>query len=715
MHTLIDKETDFEKLVDPKNISIASGSISLLEVIEKNITLNIPIYQRLYVWKQPQIVTLLEDLKNAFEKENERYFLGGVMLSANKEGNIDLIDGQQRFTTLWLLCDCLVSFNPSLKDFTHKDERPRIYFSIREKAQEYLQDIDSFSEYLNHRGEVLKGAATEINEIIPLAKARILIKQQLKSFRKDGNFDPIGFSDFILKKIVLTTTFMPAESDMNRVFEAMNNRGKQLLHHELLKSKLLKSLTNKSEKTIYSTIWDACSQMDSYIEKNIKEVAGLTWKKIFLQFDDSNNFSSGTYDLSTIDIFELLNDALSTENLTKKSLIRLLEEDDDVEINDDNKDIVEENDYSSKSVRSIISFPSFLLHTLRVYQAQNFSDIDTIIEVNDKRLLQQFDFIEDNHFDDGANVKAFIELLWNLRVRFDRNVIKWISESGSKDEYHSIEYLQVSKSTVKNKNGTINENISAQRAKDNNETVADLMTLQGMLYHSQELTTQYWLTPFLLYLLGENLPETLLLKLEKLDNHLFFKEKHSEEDKLLKDRTFNAIFKENEFDNHLKNAEEYFNKGWGVDYPNYIFYKLEYILWKNRNNLIRDFKLDQEKWDNYRLTAKSSVEHIFPRNTKEENLHILYMSEEEKENFDKEYNPLDDFGNLVLLSPGMNSEYSNKPYKEKKGQFDSKSHIDSLKSSVIFSHSDWNWQLVNEHKERMIEEVKNYLIQITSV
>ncbi len=150
--------------------------------------------------------------KTLLKKEMKDTFSGGVMLSANKEGNIDLIDGQQRFTTLWLLCDCLVPSNPSLKDFTHKDGQPRIYFSIREKAQAYLQDVDSFSEYLNPKGEILKGVETEINEIIPLAKARILIKKQLKSFAKDGNFNTKAFSDFILKKIVLTTTFMPAES-----------------------------------------------------------------------------------------------------------------------------------------------------------------------------------------------------------------------------------------------------------------------------------------------------------------------------------------------------------------------------------------------------------------------------------------------------------------------------------------------------------------------
>jgi len=74
--------------------------------------------------------------------------------------------------------------------------------------------------------------------------------------------------------------------------------------------------------------------------------------------------------------------------------------------------------------------------------------------------------------------------------------------------------------------------------------------------------------------------------------------------------------------------------------------------------------------------------------------------------------PLDDFGNLVLLSPGMNSEYSNMPYKQKKGKYDSKSEIDSLKSDLIFKNIDWNWNTAVQHRNEMIELIENYISKL---
>ena len=75
---------------------------------------NIPIYQRLYVWGEDQVLTLLNDLVNAYERDEDIFFLGGTLLvdklggrgqqSGGRGRHFDLIDGQQRFTTLWLLC-----------------------------------------------------------------------------------------------------------------------------------------------------------------------------------------------------------------------------------------------------------------------------------------------------------------------------------------------------------------------------------------------------------------------------------------------------------------------------------------------------------------------------------------------------------------------------------------------------------------------------------
>ena len=105
-----------------------------------------------------------------------------------------------------------------------------------------------------------------------------------------------------------------------------------------------------------------------------------------------------------------------------------------------------------------------------------------------------------------------------------------------------------------------------------------------------------------------------------------------------------------------------------------------------------------------------TIEHIFPQNQKLENKHIEYISLEELERLVLEgKHPIDDFGNLVLLSPGMNSEYSNMPYKQKKGKYDSKTEIDSLKSDLIFKNTDWDWKLAVKHRNEMIDLIENYL------
>lgn len=130
MEALLTKNEDFTALANQENKKIASGLITLESVVKYQLHFNIPIYQRLYVWKSNQIKTLLEDIKNAFLKDiNYDFFLGGVMLSNNLTGQIDLVDGQQRFTTLWLICDELSKYNASLKNFTYTDQNePRIYF-----------------------------------------------------------------------------------------------------------------------------------------------------------------------------------------------------------------------------------------------------------------------------------------------------------------------------------------------------------------------------------------------------------------------------------------------------------------------------------------------------------------------------------------------------------------------------------------------------------
>jgi uncharacterized protein with ParB-like and HNH nuclease domain len=714
MEALLNRNEDFAKLADQDNKVIASGLITLEKVVKHQLHFNIPIYQRLYVWKSGQIRTLLEDIKNAFLKDfHYDFFLGGVMLSNNKEGQIDLVDGQQRFTTLWLICNELAKYNNKLENFIYASQNePRIYFSIRDKAQKFLKDKESFKEYLNDKGEIIKGAESEVSEIIPLVEGRFMIKEIINEFQKDLSFDVTAFANYFYTQINLTYTFIPGDSDMNRVFEAMNNRGKQLEHHELLKSRLLQQIS-KDNRLIYALIWDACSDMGTYIEKSIKDIADLNWKDLYGNsaiLNEENLEDSSKFEIENVDILQVLQRDQLQEN-TNSSLLNILRDTTDGNSNSSKKEITE-NEYSSKKTRSIISFPAFLLHTLRVYQLNNGFSKENSAEVIDKHLLAVFN-VEKN-FNSEEQAKTLIELLWKTRVLFDKYVIKWIYDTEAKEEFHGLESVQLSKSILKNKNGTSNETISIQRIETTDESLRGLVKLQGMLYHSQEMTTQYWLTPFLFFLVNEKNSNPLLLrKLETLENVLFYSKKNTSK---LKERTFEVVSQNlNEELDYLVNTQHYLTQLSGTNYPNYIFYKLEYILWKNRLSLCNKYQLVVERWNNFRLTAKNSVEHIFPQQSKEENKHIDYISDDDiKEMNLKGQHPIDDFGNLVLLSPGMNSEYSNMPYKQKKGKFDSKTDVDSLKSELIFKSTDWNWKKVDTHRNEMIELINSYIISLKS-
>lgn len=709
MEALLNRNENFADLAQKNNRVIASGILTVEKVVSCNLHFNIPIYQRLYVWKVNQIRTLLEDIKNSFEKNKDYdFFLGGVMLSNNSSNQIDLVDGQQRFTTLWLICDFLSSIEPILKSFTYTaNNEPRIYFSIRDKAQLFLKDKSSFNEFINENGQILKGVENEVSEIIPLVEGQQLIKEILTEFQKDKDFNIALFSKFIFNKINLTYTFIPGKSDMNRVFEAMNNRGKQLEHHELLKSRMLKKI-DSNERLAYSLIWDACSNMNVYIEKSIKDVANLSWKNLYgdvsIVYED-DTISDSKIELENIDIIKLLKE-IQTDEKEEMSLKSILDNQEKIASDIINKNL-NESDYLSKSVRSIINFPTFLLHVLRVYQLKKNYDINNAAEVIEKKLLTAFDI--SSNFDSSDNVKDFIILLWKSRIYFDKYVIKWVNSSEEKEEFHEIEGIQISKSIIKNKDGSTNDTISVQRVEVSDENIKCLVKLQGMLYHSQEMTTQYWITPFLYYLVHEKLTnKQILRKLEILDSILFYSTKNINK---LKERTFSVINQDLlEELNYMVKTNEYLSQFMGTGYPNYIFYKLEYILWKNREDMCRIYNLDLDKWNKFRLTAKNSVEHIFPQNQKLENKHIEYISLEELERLVLEgKHPIDDFGNLVLLSPGMNSEYSNMPYKQKKGKYDSKTEIDSLKSDLIFKNTDWDWKLAVKHRNEMIDLIENYL------
>ena len=627
------------------------------KALEADIKFNIPIYQRLYVWKEEQVKKLLEDTYNAYiiSKENPEndYYLGGVIVVKNGD-RYDLIDGQQRFTTLWLIAQQLQeNLKPFLED--------RMHFSIRNRANEFFKKTEKIEDEKNIDDE-LKSITAAIKTI----------SNHFSTIK-----DKKAFSKYLYEKLKLVFTVVPQDVDLNKLFETINSGGVQLQHHELLKAKMLEPLKdNSKEYKIYSKMWDSCAFMDNYIENNLAVALNCTKTDIYQNLYRLNNQKLNN--LRDVDkIKEFIDPKIESDNQDKKLLQDILDQKEIKEI--EPSKVEKENEIK---VRSIISFSMLLLHTLRIFFKQ--SNQEDIKEVKEKELLKIF--THKNNDDSSRygefifsdeNVKEFINLLWRVRFAFDEHIIKWVNIEDNNDEVHMICNIYP------------NENNKLLQRNKELQDVKSFSLLQSMLYHTQPVINHYWLTP-LLYKLVTDTQKSNEEYLQNMDNHLFFPKKDGD----LRNNTWLIM---NNYDIKIEQCEkvlEQFDLKVGNDYrqfSHYLFYKVEYILWF----------LDKNRSNEFYFRAKNSVEHISPQ-TRNENY--------KKDNLVSD-NYLHSFGNLALVSRERNSEFGNKPFEVKQIDFKTKKDdiSNNLKMALIYANENWGDEKCQEHLKDIKMKICQYM------
>ena len=97
-------------------------------IFDTDIEYTIPLYQRAYAWEDKQLVQLLEDIQDVSEGTN--YYIGSLIVS-KQSGKYEVVDGQQRLTSLYILLNCL-----GIKT------RPALTFACREKSNYTLRNIE---------------------------------------------------------------------------------------------------------------------------------------------------------------------------------------------------------------------------------------------------------------------------------------------------------------------------------------------------------------------------------------------------------------------------------------------------------------------------------------------------------------------------------------------------------------------------------------------
>ena len=119
--------------------SLKKEPIGIKELLEKDNYI-IPIYQRNYAWEQPEIEQLFNDISNAIENKLSQYYIGTLVVF-EKENYFQIIDGQQRHTTLSLIHASIQNrFIPELNDKFMLD-KSNLHYESRKESKYFFDTI----------------------------------------------------------------------------------------------------------------------------------------------------------------------------------------------------------------------------------------------------------------------------------------------------------------------------------------------------------------------------------------------------------------------------------------------------------------------------------------------------------------------------------------------------------------------------------------------
>ena len=255
-----------------KRQEIAANKTNVRSVFNK-FWFVIPEYQRAYVWDSDQVNELLDDLWFAYEtKRDSEYFLGSLVLKNLNNNDFDeyeVLDGQQRLTTLYLLMGvirdsvsipllkqaCMNNIYQEEDPYSGVPTRTRMVYKIRGDVDDFVNShvkqeggtlhTDSLSRLVNESKHLsIKNMA---NTIITLASF----------FEGKSESEIDRFSQFLFGNVVFIYVSTEDREDAFRMFTILNNRGLPLTSSDILKSVNIGKISDLQESKQYAEAWEA--------------------------------------------------------------------------------------------------------------------------------------------------------------------------------------------------------------------------------------------------------------------------------------------------------------------------------------------------------------------------------------------------------------------------------------------------------------------------
>lgn len=256
----------------------------------------IPDYQRPYAWGEKECQTLWDDLRlfafpdndcNKFDSSSEEYFLGPIVMFKN-DGKLEIIDGQQRLTTLMLLLRAFYTKYGKMKD----DKAIKTSKFIEQCIWKTDEFGDSDKTALKINSEV--ATETEKEEFLAILKDgdasgkkskyaenyrffQKKINEFLNAYPDEFSFLPIR----ILNNCVLLVIEAESQDTALRIFSTLNDRGKPLSDADIFKAQFYKFYTGLGKKDEFINKW---RDLEALCNEIFHPIQGTPMDEIFTRY-----------------------------------------------------------------------------------------------------------------------------------------------------------------------------------------------------------------------------------------------------------------------------------------------------------------------------------------------------------------------------------------------------------------------------------------------
>ena len=243
-----------------------NGQVNKQSLLQDYLTYRIPIYQRPYSWEAAEVTRLLDDIFNGYSGGGdslkpseciEPMFIGNMQLTNRHDNCVDVVDGQQRITTILVLLKYLTITYPNCLEVNFTCLETAITGEI-EKLANFAQTITIPEQFQNNR------YLSNLN----------CIKQYFDTKLKEDSdsFDVDRFVDYIFNHIYIVVVETEATiSQTVKIFHTINTAGMDLNTGDLFKLQMSEYLCACEQNQTYDTAFKQVDELYKMVSEKNKE------------------------------------------------------------------------------------------------------------------------------------------------------------------------------------------------------------------------------------------------------------------------------------------------------------------------------------------------------------------------------------------------------------------------------------------------------------